>query len=32
MSGALQHNCIVSKWFRSGWMCVRCHTWFRVHP
>lgn len=24
------HNCIpCKKWFRTGWVCVRCHEWSR---
>lgn len=27
------HNCIpVSRWFRSGWLCVRCGSWSREKP
>jgi hypothetical protein len=32
-TAACEHNLIpCSKWFRSGWVCVRCHQWFRRQP
>lgn len=27
------HNCIpCSRMWRSGWVCVRCGKWFKLHP
>jgi hypothetical protein len=33
MTPDCEHNCIpCRKWWRSGWVCVRCGRWFRVEP
>jgi hypothetical protein len=31
--GRCEHNTIpVSRWFRRGWVCVRCSAWFKERP
>ncbi len=33
MAVRCDHNLIpCSRWFRHGWICVRCHRWYRQQP